>query len=714
MPTQIINNNIWSNPSRTVQVSYETKNRTLNSIELTLTFKYILNSSEGYSGYAAYVTPTINGSTKSKVTLKESSPSSWYDSPISIEKSYTITGLSYSTTSISLSCLFETKDPEDSNKTLKASISIPDFKKASVLGNIANFTFDDSYGVSVPINVPVTKYVSSFYDCLTVSCGSTVIATRNGFSSGNVNLSESEVLRAYSVMSSSNSATWTFKLITYTSSSGSAVGSPSTKTATATISSTGRAPTFSSSKLSHIDVNENTIAITNDSRIFIKGFSSLKITTTAATANKGASIKSYTFTNSGTTKTLTAAGSVTFPAVSSNQYNVVVKDSRGNTSSASVTIPSENWLEYTSPSFNKAKVTVKRVEPDNTGTTVKIAVEGTYFDWGELAQTNTIQTLKYRYKESSASDDNYCEWVNLIPTTNANGHFVYEPTNQSGTFDIDKAYVFEFEATDKLSQTSPLSITLLSAEPALYINVDNNTVGIGEIFSGDAAEHSLSLKNGIKLGKPLGCESGGTGLTSFNELRNNVLSAIYLGQFSDEENLNNALDDIYGNYEAENTANITWLDSDGWRWFAVLTRSSVNTASVMAHSAVNNGSMKIKQRLNGVWQDFEWVNPPMLIGKEYKTTERFNGNPVYTKLISHTFSDGLSGVANYNIPHGLNGTFNIIDVKIYTSGYFFPYITSSTSLAPTSYTSSNLVFTNANSSWGANRTWYFTMKYTKG
>ena len=31
--------------------------------------------------------------------------------------------------------------------------------------------------------------------------------------------------------------------------------------------------------------------------------------------------------------------------------------------------------------------------------------------------------------------------------------------------------------------------------------------------------------------------------------------------------------------------------------------------------------------------EVEWANPPMIMGEEYRTTERWNGNPVYTKLL---------------------------------------------------------------------------------
>jgi hypothetical protein len=36
---------------------------------------------------------------------------------------------------------------------------------------------------------------------------------------------------------------------------------------------------------------------------------------------------------------------------------------------------------------------------------------------------------------------------------------------------------------------------------------------------------------------------------------------------------------------------------------------------------------------NGVWLPWEWNNPPMVPGTEYRTTERFNAYPVYVKLV---------------------------------------------------------------------------------
>lgn len=38
--------------------------------------------------------------------------------------------------------------------------------------------------------------------------------------------------------------------------------------------------------------------------------------------------------------------------------------------------------------------------------------------------------------------------------------------------------------------------------------------------------------------------------------------------------------------------------------------------------------------MDGVWGEWEHLNPPMVLGVEYRTTERWNGKPVYTVLTS--------------------------------------------------------------------------------
>jgi hypothetical protein len=45
----------------------------------------------------------------------------------------------------------------------------------------------------------------------------------------------------------------------------------------------------------------------------------------------------------------------------------------------------------------------------------------------------------------------------------------------------------------------------------------------------------------------------------------------------------------------------------------------------------------------GTWQPWEYVNPPMQVGVEYRTTERHNGKAVYTKLCAYAPSAITAG-----------------------------------------------------------------------
>lgn len=47
-----------------------------------------------------------------------------------------------------------------------------------------------------------------------------------------------------------------------------------------------------------------------------------------------------------------------------------------------------------------------------------------------------------------------------------------------------------------------------------------------------------------------------------------------------------------------------------------------------------SGAKAIKTYYNSVWNDWEWENPPMVAGVEYRTTERYNNKVVYTKYVN--------------------------------------------------------------------------------
>lgn len=59
----------------------------------------------------------------------------------------------------------------------------------------------------------------------------------------------------------------------------------------------------------------------------------------------------------------------------------------------------------------------------------------------------------------------------------------------------------------------------------------------------------------------------------------------------------------------------------------------------------------------------EWVNPPMLLGIEYRTTERYHGKPVYVKLVN--FGAGANN-AEKSVEHGASNAI-VIDYGGYAT-----------------------------------------------
>lgn len=62
---------------------------------------------------------------------------------------------------------------------------------------------------------------------------------------------------------------------------------------------------------------------------------------------------------------------------------------------------------------------------------------------------------------------------------------------------------------------------------------------------------------------------------------------------------------------------------------------------------------------SGTWYPWEWVNPPMLLGVEYRTTERYQGKPVYTKLLNF---GTLPNSTSKSFAHGISSLGYVVDI----------------------------------------------------
>ncbi|MBR2780341.1 MAG: hypothetical protein IKD81_02870 [Eubacteriaceae bacterium] len=371
----------------------------------------------------------------------------------------------------------------------------------SRLGTVADFVFDDAACEGIPFSVPVTKYDQSMYDVLAIKCGDGQIAVREDYSSGTVTLSPSEIAIAYGLMSTSNSAEWTFLLKTYTSDGGSLVGSSET-TAQASLSQEGSAPEFSAEYVSVRDTCPDTLAITGDPQKAIKGHSVLSVEILSeAQARKGAQISSYTFSMQGTETQHRAAPSsspvvLTFP--DSSVLTVIVTDSRGNSTAVNVSVP---MTDYMPPSVNIFRL--QRVSPAYTGTEAFMEFEGTLSLWEGLELDNGIESLSYRCREASSSPFG----PEQVPVYDYSGGTFSFSGNIPGSFDVSSRYEFELTVADRLGSVS-VSAYLISAMPTLDMDVNRRIVSVGKTIEG-------STQGSLELAHPLSVRYGGTGGSSF-------------------------------------------------------------------------------------------------------------------------------------------------------------------------------------------------------
>lgn len=131
------------------------------------------------------------------------------------------------------------------------------------------------------------------------------------------------------------------------------------------------------------------------------------------------------------------------------------------------------------------------------------------------------------------------------------------------------------------------------------------------------AEHLNKIEQGIANSAPsgfgLGSDTGYT-ITATDDLDTIIKNGVYQ----------------WGDYLPKNAPT---------RYCKMRVWCGAGWASQETMSAYASEKDSIRRRVfnNGAWGPWDWVNPPMLLDVEYRTTERYLGKPVYT--IIHQFDD---------------------------------------------------------------------------
>lgn len=93
--------------------------------------------------------------------------------------------------------------------------------------------------------------------------------------------------------------------------------------------------------------------------------------------------------------------------------------------------------------------------------------------------------------------------------------------------------------------------------------------------------------------------------------------------------------------------------------------------------AVRNGT-RINTSDPVVWDSLEFINPPLAVGVEYRTTERSEGKPVYVKRISVTCDNDISALSdsvNIYFPHNISSFGRLVRCNaVMNSIYPLPHI----------------------------------------
>lgn len=100
--------------------------------------------------------------------------------------------------------------------------------------------------------------------------------------------------------------------------------------------------------------------------------------------------------------------------------------------------------------------------------------------------------------------------------------------------------------------------------------------------------------------------------------------------------------------------------------------SIVYKVQIIYPDGIPNCSAQREMPANGIWTAWEWVNPPMQLGIEYRTTERYLSKPVYAKLID--CGNLPAPGSTKNVSHGVSGCLPIMVTAQMSNSNTIPWL----------------------------------------
>lgn len=363
-------------------------------------------------------------------------------------KTYTATHSSDGTYTASISYSISTTGTVSGSSS--ASITLPQIKRTSVLGNISDFTF----GNSIPITY--TEYVSSYTANLNVIIGSTTVKSVTNISSGtSISFTSGELNTIYGLVPNATTTSVTFQLVTM---NGSTQIGTNSKSATGTIPSSVK-PTISSVVLEDSLGYKQQIGNYVQHKSKIHGTISSSGGTGSGISLIETQINGETiYGNNFYTKELATSGT--------NSYTVRVTDTRGR--SATYT-GSFSVMSYSAPTinFNVYRSNSSGNQDDN-GNYICINANASI---DSLNNENTKE-FKIEYRQGGGS------WTTLT-TYNTSYNYVLTNSVYSG---FSSSYPFDVRltATDRFG-SQYAQVWIPTAKTVLDFYHDGTGVAIGKV-----------------------------------------------------------------------------------------------------------------------------------------------------------------------------------------------------------------------------------------
>ena len=180
------------------------------------------------------------------------------------------------------------------------------------------------------------------------------------------------------------------------------------------------------------------------------------------------------------------------------------------------------------------------------------------------------------------------------------------------------------------------------------------------------------------------------------------------------------------------------ITKNGWYWYAndntplvsgipitkyVLFFATCNSSYVILRGWCIGGYGDIEIRwmkCNGTWGNIEFVNPPLEVGTEYRTTERYLGKPVYVRVASLTIPTAINTDTAITLGSNLDKVISVDGIAIGTYGgsnyeFTIPYKDSSVTFYGGAFAINGGItyvysYTNSGFTWASG---YAIAKYTK-